>query len=364
MNFGAGSYQTATFTRLIALEAKAVTAVESSSKGLRQASVPTARVAVSVVIPTFHRDGPLRRCLEAIASQDLPADAYEIIVIDDARSPTTPGVIDGVRARCPWIQITLISGRGQGPATARNAGWRGARGEIIAFTDDDAYPAKGDWLRQGLAPFADPAVTGVCGTVRTPACGPRTDFQRNVQQLERGGFITCNVFYRRSALEAIEGFDERFTAPYREDSDLQFRIESCGRLLYNPELAVVHPAPAGSFAASLRLQRHSMFNALIYKKHPRRYRKELQRWPPLHYYAINGFALASLLAAACRRSSTATGCLFLWALFDTTFFLRRSRGVSHRPLHLLDLALTSLLIPPVSIYWRLRGAIRFRVLFI
>jgi hypothetical protein len=45
------------------------------------------------------------------------------------------------------------------------------------------------------------------------------------------------------------------------------------------------------------------------------------------------------------------------------FFAQRARGASRQPRHLLDLAITSLLIPPLAVYWRLRGAWRFRVLF-
>jgi glycosyltransferase involved in cell wall biosynthesis len=318
---------------------------------------------VSVVVPTFRRDRLLCRLLNTLLAQDLPHDRFEIVVVDDACSPSTACVIADATARCPDVDIRLLPGRG--PATARNIGWRAARGEVIAFIDDDAYPADACWLREGCAPFTDPRVVGVCGTVRVPADDPPTDYQRSVKRLELGGFITCNAFYRRRTLEQVGGFDERFTAPFREDSDLHFRVEATGgRLTCNPRAAVVHPAPPGRFAVALRLQRNSVFNALIYKKHPRRYREELQRWPPFQYYAIvgaAGMALVGLLTGH-RRAALAGGAV--WAALDGWFFLRRARGVSHRPRHLLDLALTSVLIPPLSIYWRLRGAIRYRVLFI
>lgn len=322
-------------------------------------------LAISVVIPTFHRDGLLARLLDALAAQRFPRDRFEIIVVDDACSPSTPAVIAAAGGRHPGLHLRLLAGRGRGPATARNIGWQAARGEVIAFTDDDAYPADPEWLREGWGPFADPAVVGVCGTVRVPADDPPTDYQRSVKRLEIGGFVTCNAFYRRDVIARVGGFDERFTAPFREDSDLHFRIEATGGVLCcNPRAVVMHPAPPGRFAASLRLQRNSVFNALIYKKHPRRYREELQRWPPFHYYAIIAAAGAALLAVLTGRRRAALGFALLWAALDSRFFLRRARGASRRPRHLLDLALTSVLIPPLSVYWRLRGAIRYRVLFI
>jgi glycosyltransferase involved in cell wall biosynthesis len=95
--------------------------------------------AVSVVVATYKRDELLTRCLLHLLDQKLDSP-FEIVVVDDARSETTPGVIESVlRARPASVRITLLPGRSNGPATARNIGWRAARGEVIAFTDDDAY---------------------------------------------------------------------------------------------------------------------------------------------------------------------------------------------------------------------------------
>src|SRR5690606_5148790 len=88
---------------------------------------------------------------------------------------------------------------------------------------------------------------------------------------------------------------ERFQVPFREDSDLHFRVAATGAsLVADDTIRVIHPAPEGPFAVSLRLQRYAMFNALMYRKHPRRYRAELQRRPPLLYYAI---VLCTIVAA-------------------------------------------------------------------
>ncbi len=318
----------------------------------------------SVVIPTFRRDHDLARLLAALAEQDLPLDRFEVIVVDDACSPTTPGVVDEVRGRYPTLNIQLLPGDQHGPAAARNQGWRAAEGPIIAFIDDDAYPADNSWLRKGLAALADPTLAGVGGQVIVPADDPPTDFQRNVKQLEHGTFLTCNAFYRRAAIEKVGGFDERFRLPYREDSDLQFRLEEqAGRLVMSDGPVVIHPAPPGRFAVSLRLQRYSAQNALIYKKHRRRFRAELEPRPPLRYYAMLGLFAGGLAAFLGRRRSLAAVAFAGWLALEVRFFLHRAAGTSHRPRHLLDLALTSLLIPPLSLYWRLRGAIRYRVFF-
>jgi cellulose synthase/poly-beta-1,6-N-acetylglucosamine synthase-like glycosyltransferase len=318
-----------------------------------------------VVVATHRRHELLSRCLRALLDQDFKP-GFEVIVVDDACSPTTAGVLEAVQAsrtaqRAP---VTLLPGRRRGPATARNTGWHAARGDIVAFTDDDAFPADDQWLARGFRWFEDPAVNAVSGAVVVPAGEPPTDYQRNVKRLEQGEFLTCNAFYRRSALEAVQGFDERFTVPFREDSDLQYRVEGLGgRMIAAPDAVVVHPAPRGSFAASLRLQRYSQFNALMYRKHPGRYRTRLQPQPPLHYYGIVASGAVAFGALLTRRRLVGLGFGALWAVMESRFFLRRVRGTSRSPRHVLDMALTSLLIPPLSLYWRLRGAIKYRVLF-
>jgi len=324
----------------------------------------TATLACSVVVPTFRRDRELARLLAALAAQDLPHDRFEVIVVDDACSPSTPEVVAEARRHDPCLSVRLLAGSRRGPAAARNIGWRAACGAIIAFIDDDAYPADRTWLSQGLGALADPTLDGVGGKVIVPTDDPPTDFQRNVRHLEHGVFLTCNAFYRRAALERVGGFDDRFRLPYREDSDLQYRLEQQGsRLTMVDGPRVVHPAPAGRFAVSLRLQRYSAQNALMAKKHPQRYRAELEPHPPFHYYAMLALLAGGLAALLGRRRRPAALLFFGWLALEIRFFLRRAAGTSRRPRHLLDLALTSLLIPPLSVYWRLRGAVHYRIFF-
>jgi hypothetical protein len=55
--------------------------------------------------------------------------------------------------------------------------------------------------------------------------------------------------------------------------------------------------------------------------------------------------------------------LLLWTAFTAQFCARRLRGTSHCPAHLAEMVLTSIAIPPLAVYWRLRGAVKFRVVF-
>ena len=78
--------------------------------------------------------------------------------------------------------------------------------------------------------------------------------------------------------------DERFSAAWREDSDLHFTLLLHGGQIDRvPSALVVHPVRPARWGVSLNQQRKSLFNALLYKKHPRLYRQRIRPWPPWDY---------------------------------------------------------------------------------
>ncbi|HZS75634.1 MAG TPA: glycosyltransferase [Ktedonobacteraceae bacterium] len=326
----------------------------------------TSTCRVSVVIPTYKRLALLQRCLEALSAQDIAPADFEVIVVDDAASEETRKQVLEESCLHPEHTIRYLPVQGtNGPAAARNLGWQAASGEIIAFTDDDCIPTPG-WLRAGLEAFDD-VVVGVSGKIIIPLDHTPTDYERNAALLAKSEFVTANCFYRRDVLASIGGFDERFTMAWREDSDLAFRFmkeypESA--LVYAPKAVVVHPVRPAPWGISLKQQRKSMFNALLYKKHPQLYREKVQSAPPFLYYWIIAALLTAVLALPPGLYWLAIFALCLWFCLTVRFCLLRLRATSHAFPHVLEMIITSLLIPPLSIFWRLVGAIKYRVLFL
>lgn len=318
---------------------------------------------VSVVVPTYLRPSLLDRCLGALAAQEFDPAACEIVVADDAASDDTRRQVEVWAERSP-IPIRYASPAGtHGPAAARNAGWQVARGAIVAFTDDDCVPSP-TWLSEGVAAFAE-GTAAVTGRVVVPIPERPTDYERDAAGLERAEFVTANCFVRRSVLAAVGGFDERYATAWREDSDLHFTLlergESLGRAA---EAVVVHPVRPGPWGVSLRQQRKSLFNALLFKKHPRLYRTRIQSSPPWDYYAIVAtFATALVAVLGGWRELLLSAC-GVWTLLTARFCARRLRRNSYAPRHLAEMIVTSALIPPLSLFWRLYGAIKFRVFFL
>jgi glycosyltransferase involved in cell wall biosynthesis len=356
---------------------------------------------VSVVVPTYKRPHLLNRTLQALLTQNFPPHAYEIIIVDDGPDDSaTRELVAGWQQQMQEkyalfippviteIPVTGSSGRMQmeivyqvhsqpaqvprlsylpawdtsGPAAARNLGWRSASGEIIAFTDDDCLP-DGSWLANGIAAFVDD-VAGVSGRMIVPLPHDPTDNDLNTTGLERSDFVTANCFYRRSILEEVGGFDERFATAWREDSDLYFTIrEKKIPLSWASAAIVVHPVRAEPWGSSVRQQRKSFYNALLYKKHPQLYRRYIQPAPPYHYYGMLLGVLAAIIGLIGGVTALALGGLLLWAVLYVRFVYQRLRSTSRAPRHVLEMILTSLPIPFLSIYWRLRGAVHWRVFF-
>jgi glycosyltransferase involved in cell wall biosynthesis len=323
---------------------------------------------VSVVIPTYRRPDLLERCLRPLLAQSLDASRYEIVVVDDGQTEDTRALVASLAEQAhdrPRLRYLRPHGT-RGPAAARNRGWRAAEGEVIAFTDDDTVPDL-RWLQEGWAAMgAGAGRPALRGMVRVPVEGPLTDHARMTQGLERAGFVTANCFVRRDALQRVGGFDERFQRAWREDSDLLFKLMAAygQEIEQAPRALVLHPVRPAPFGISMKQQANMMFDALLYKKHPHLYRRLVgRRHAPPSYYAICGGSLGALAALALDAPLAAAALAALAIALVLRLALRRLQHTSRAPGHVAEMLLTSAAIPFLSLYWRAKGAWRFRVPF-
>ncbi|HEY0273508.1 MAG TPA: glycosyltransferase [Chitinophaga sp.] len=313
---------------------------------------------ISVVIATCQRPLLLRRCLTALLMQDF--EDYEIIVVSDGTDPASRAVVKGFSS--PLLKYAALPAK-KGPAAARNIGWRQAAGTLIAFTDDDTIPDT-HWLSRLWQHYHGELEAAFTGRLLVPLHGLPTDYELNTAQLEKADFITANCACTKQALERVGGFDERFTTAWREDSDLEFKLLQAGIPIYTVKTAVVaHPVRKAPWGVSLQEQRKSMYNALLFKKFPRLYRQKIQARPAVHYYAIIGCCLLFLLSLPARVGWLTALSLAAWCWLTLSFTVRRLKNTRKTPSHILEMTVTSLLIPFLSVYWTLYGAGKYRVLF-
>lgn len=171
------------------------------------------RLLLSVVVPVLDMADSIGPCLEALVGQSLPADQFEVIVVDNGSTDGTPEVV----RRYP---VTLLSESTPGACNARNTGIRAATGQFIAFTDADCVPTRG-WLRQLARASAGPDVDVVAGplAVLDPEHSLLSRYSATVGQydpartLSHPSFpyaVTGNVCIRRSVLETVGLFNPAF----------------------------------------------------------------------------------------------------------------------------------------------------------
>jgi glycosyltransferase involved in cell wall biosynthesis len=325
---------------------------------IKTGTVADVVIEVSVVVPTRGRLDLLDRSLDALTRQDYPSAAYEVIVVDDEPNRNTLQLVAGWRARTlergPRLVYVANDGA-HGPAAARNRGWRIARAPIIAFTDDDTVPSPG-WLTHGLAGFDDQTDV-LCGRIETPHPAVPADNERGAGEPETAEFVAANCF-------CLGGFDERFRIGWRGDSDLHFRLlKMQANIARSHQALVVHPVRPAAWGASLFELHKISFDALLYKKHPELYRQKIRRLPCWEDYAIVAALLAAALGLAGGHEILAVTGSGAWLVLTAMLCIRRLRGSARTASHIADMLVTSALIPPLAVFWRIVGAIRYRVRF-
>ena len=320
---------------------------------------------VSVVIPTFRRPHLLKNCITALAAQDFEKDDFEIIVVTDGPDIPTRSMLNDLPLILPFVQFISLPEK-KGPAAARNAGWRAANGELIAFTDDDCLPAL-NWVSRLWDEYIlnwKPEYIAFAGKVQVPVSEEPTDHEINTAGLQDADFVTANCACTKAALELIGGFDERFTVAWREDSDLEFRLlENNIDIKRKIEAVVVHPVRKAEWGVSIKEQKKTMFNALLYKKFPQLFRKKIQPSPSWNYYAIiAGFVLLMAGLILQTKFLVLTGAM-VYLGFTIAFIISRLVRTSRSYKHVMEMIATSLVIPFVSVYWTVYGALKYRVLY-
>ena len=187
---------------------------------------------VSIVIPTYNRPQQLRACLEACAQLNYPRDRFELIVVDDGSATLLDEVVAPFHDR---LALTLLRQENKGPAAARNRGAAKAKGDILAFTDDDCLPAAA-WLQALATRCAGMPGCAVGGstlnalphnpfsTASQLLCTYIVSYYNAVPESARF-FPSNNLAFPAGGFRAVGGFDEAFGAA--EDREL------CDRWLYH-----------------------------------------------------------------------------------------------------------------------------------
>jgi GT2 family glycosyltransferase len=230
---------------------------------------------LSVVVATRNRAVKLRRCLEALTSQETDA-AVEILVVDDGSTDNTPAVL----ATFPAVRPIRTEHRGR--SAARNLAVESARGEVLLFIDDDVIATEGLLQRhldhhRRLPDLSEALVARV-------TWAPELEVTPHMRWLEDGGplfafndiadpdavdwrhFCTANTSVKRAFLPSEHPFDEELGPG--EDVELAFRLAGQGmRLRYDAEACGHHLRADTPETTRARMSTVGRAMRLIHEKH-------------------------------------------------------------------------------------------------
>jgi len=220
-------------------------------------------VRISAVVCTHNRAAYLRKALRSLVCQTLARELYEVVVVDNASADSTREVVAefGDVSNLRYLYEPVV-----GVSRARNAGWRSAKGEYVAYLDDDAV-ASPEWLEKFVEVFEtfEPSPGCVGGKIEAIWEASRPDWLADgmlgylsvlhwsdvpVVLNQDQWLSVCNMAYPKELLQAVGGFREELgrqgtTLRTNEENYLRQQLDSLGRCsLYHPEIVVHHHVSA------------------------------------------------------------------------------------------------------------------------
>jgi len=290
---------------------------------------PSITPRVSVVIPAYGRQDWLRKAVESLFTQDLPAGEYEIIVVDSSLDETNGVMLAAMRRNAP-CSLRCLRKKPEGPGPSRTMGFRNALAPIIAFIDSDCE-ASASWLRNGLAAFED-GIGVVQGCTLPDPKGRISTFSHFVMiEKEDAFYQTANIFYRKEALEQAGGFAADLTPLSNhptggEDTETAWAVIRLGwKTRFSADALVYH-----AIVPARWWQWFVIKNFVCIPRLTRRF-PEFRRYLYRHYFFDKGQALVVLalcgLAAAPLWSPLALVLVLPYAVFRASEPTRSLGGI-------------------------------------
>ena len=315
------------------------------------------RALTTIVVPTVGRPS-LQTLLDALADGTVAVTA-RVVVVDD-RPDGEPLTLAPA-----GLDVEVVRSHGGGPARARNLGWRRARTPWVSFLDDDVLPDP-TWyaaLLDDLATAPDD-VAGIQGRVHVPLPIDRapTDWERGTAGLADAQWITADLSYRREALAAVGGFDERFPRAFREDADLGLRITATLGRIVRGVRTIAHPVRPAGFWASVRQQRGNADDFLMRALHGPdwRSRAAAPRGRRRRNVAVTLSGVTGLVGLVTRRRLLAVAGCAGWLVGTGEFAVARIGPGPRDAAEVRRMLVTSAAIPAAATWHSLRGLVAHR----
>jgi len=219
----------------------------------------------SVIVPVLDDNAGLRRLANALRSQSLPADQFEVIVVDNGPQDAASERLAAIDEALGGLTARTLHQPKRGSYAARNLALAQARANVLAFTDADCLPEPG-WLEAGLAHLrTEPSADAVAGGIELFAANDNHRSGAELYELVHGfpqeRYVTdlhfgatANLFVRKATFDRVGTFDDAL----KSGGDVEWgrRLHAAGlRMHYERSAVVRHPARRSFRELRLKLER-------------------------------------------------------------------------------------------------------------
>lgn len=271
------------------------------------------RPFISIVIPTWRESKVLDRCLDSLLAQDYPRDRFEIIFVSKRK----------IMAKDKEVKTVKI-GKDVNHAEARNIGVARAKGEIIAFCDDDCILPK-NWLLAASDYFIKKKADLIGGAIVPPKDAPfayriggyltaspfvvgfaaiRHKNLPSDREANEFDLILANTFVRKKVFQKVGGFDPN-QVPCEENL-FYFRLKKAGyKILYATKIACTHPAKPIFLPWARKIFFYATGRGMLSLKTPETFHPQYII-PSIFVLTIAGLGMFSFVSPTAR--------LFLWGI--------------------------------------------------
>jgi GT2 family glycosyltransferase len=277
-------------------------------------------VSIIIAVKTWAKN--LEECIGKCLELDF--SDFEIIILPDFQEGAHPQAIANTYNSKGTVPIKVIPTGPITPPKKRDIGIIHAKGQIVAFIDDDAYPRR-DWLKNALENFKDNDVAAVGGSSVTPQDDSLRQKASGLiyasplvsgryiyrylprQKLQVDDYPTCNLLVRKSVLEETGGFNTNFWPG--EDTKLCLDItQGLGKkIIYNPGVLVYHHRRQVFLPHLKQVANYGLHRGYFAKRYPANSLK-------IAYFIPTLFLLALVAGAILSAFFTPLRILYLWGL--------------------------------------------------
>jgi len=265
-------------------------------------------ISIIIAVKTWQKN--LEECVSKCLQLDYPA--FEIIILPD-ESFSLP-----VSLPVPLpIPVFIVPTGPVNPAAKRDMALKHAKGEILAFLDDDAYPLR-DWLSRAADNFRSEEIAAVGGPAVTPdsdsarqkasglvyssflVSGPYAYRYLPKKRKEVDDFPSCNLFVRRSVFEQVGGFNTQFWPGEDTKLCLDITCKLRKKIIYDPEVIVYHHRRRLFLPHLKQVANYALHRGYFAKRFPRTSLRISYFLPSILFLGIVAGGIFSLFSSGLR----------------------------------------------------------------